>query len=462
MLKTGDRVFDLAFLKGATRGTPVGEPAGARVVIDSRGDLDGALFVALTGPRFDGHDFVADVLSRGATGAVVSASWWGGTGSGRVSDVLVVPDTLLALQDLARTHRRRRTIPLAAVTGSNGKTTTKEILAAALAPLGAVHKTAGNRNNHIGLPLTLLELRPEHRVAVVEIGLNHPGELRLLSEIARPRVGAITNIASAHLEGLGTLEGVARAKAEITAGLEPGGTLVLPWGTEVLDEALRDYAGRRVTFGLDERADMHPARVENRAEGVALELPDGTRVETNLPGEHNALNLLAALAMAEVLGVSPTDAAPHLAGVKPVAGRLNPRAAGGVIILDDTYNANPASLRASLHTLASHEGGRRWAVLGDMFELGADRTELHRRAGEAVAFVDGLITVGPLAVELGKGAVAAGLDSGRVREAADGGEAAGLLLGDLRAGDAVLIKGSRTMALETAVERLVIGLGGER
>jgi UDP-N-acetylmuramoyl-tripeptide--D-alanyl-D-alanine ligase len=437
MLKTGGRVFDLAFLKAATRGTPVGEPAGSRVTTDSRGEVTGAVFVALAGPRFDGHDFVEDVLAHGATGALVSASWWGEKGAGRVTNVLVVPDPLFALQDLARAHRRRHPVPLAAVTGSNGKTTTKEILAAALAPLGPVHKTTGNRNNHIGLPLTLLELRSDHRAAVVEIGLNHPGELRLLSEIARPRVGVITNIAAAHLEGLGSVEGVARAKAEIVAGIDPGGALVLPAGNPVLEAALVDYKGRRITFGLDERADLHPERVEIGPRSIAVELADGVRVTLGLPGEHNLHNLLAALAAASVLGVTPAAAAPHLAAVKPVAGRLCPRFAGGVTLLDDSYNANPASLTAALTSLRRHEGGRRWAVLGDMFELGAESAALHRTAGRAAAFVDGLVAVGPLAAELGRGAVDAGLDPARVREAAGGAEAAERLLADLRPGDAV-------------------------
>ncbi len=460
MLKTDDRVFDLPFLMSATRGTPVGEPAGARVVIDSRGEVGGALFVALSGDRFDGHDFVADVLARGASGAVVSASWWGER-SGDVSDVLVVPDTLIALQDLARAHRRRHAIPLAAVTGSNGKTTTKELIAAALTPRGPVLGTSGNRNNHIGLPLTLLELRSEHRMAVVEIGLNHPGELRVLSEIARPRVGAITNIAAAHLEGLGSLAGVARAKAEITAGIEPGGALVVPAGVDVLDAALADWTGRRITFGLDSEADVHPEDVEPGPDGYTVVLAGGVRVTTALPGEHNLRNLLAAVAVAGALGVSPAEAAPHLARVRPVPGRLQPRRAGGVTVLDDSYNANPASLAASLAVLSRHDGGRRWAVLGDMFELGAEGAALHREAGAGAAFVDGLVTVGPLAAELGRGAAAAGLDPARIRSAPDGGAAADLLLGDLRPGDAVLVKGSRAMHLETAVERLLGGLGGD-
>jgi UDP-N-acetylmuramoyl-tripeptide--D-alanyl-D-alanine ligase len=458
---TQTELFEPEFLKGAVRGTVVGNPRGRRVAIDSREDVRDALFFALTGPHFDGHDFLETVFAAGAAGAVVSASWWGKGGRDRVQNVLVVPDTLLALQDLARAHRARHPVPLAAITGSNGKTTTKELLAAALTPLGPVLRTRGNRNNHIGLPLTLLELTPDHRAAVVEIGLNHPGELRLLSEIARPRVGVITNVAAAHLEGLGSIEGVARAKAEIVAGLEPGGTLVLPLGNAALEAALAGYTGRRLTFGFSLKADLHPEETELLGtEGVRLALPDGVAVRVPLPGEHTVLNALAALAAARGLGVSPAQAAPHLAGVKPVRGRLEPRRAGGITVIDDTYNANPASLEASLAVLRREAGtGKRWAILGDMLELGPEAADLHRRAGAAAAFLDGLVVVGPLAHELGRGAVDAGLEMDALHLADSGEEAARLIVHRLHPGDRVLVKGSRGVRLESAVEALVAALG---
>jgi UDP-N-acetylmuramoyl-tripeptide--D-alanyl-D-alanine ligase len=461
MLMTHTEPFDAEFLGSAVRGTLVGSPRGTRVVTDSREDVRGALFVALTGPNFDGHDFVEAAVGAGATGAMVSASWWGKGGRDRVEDALVVPDTLLALQDLARAHRARHPIPLVAITGSNGKTTTKELLAAALTPLGTVLKTRGNRNNHVGLPLTLLELSPEHRAAVVEVGLNHPGELRLLSGIARPRVGVITNVAAAHLEGLGSMEGVARAKAEIIAGLEPGGTLVMPLGIAALDAALTGYTGRRLTFGFSLQADLHPEEVDLLGtEGVRLVLPDGVAVRVPLPGEHTVLNALAALAAAKGLGVPPAQAAPHLAEVKPVHGRLEPRTVGGVTIIDDSYNANPASLEASLAVLRRSAGtGKRWAILGDMLELGSEAADLHRRAGAAAAFLDGLVVVGALAHELGRGAVDAGLDVDALHLAETGEEAAHVIAHRLRPGDRVLVKGSRGMRLETAVEALAAALG---
>jgi UDP-N-acetylmuramoyl-tripeptide--D-alanyl-D-alanine ligase len=454
--------FDTPFLVDATGGTAVGEPRGDRVITDSRLPLVDALFVALPGERFDGHDFVAPALAAGAGGAVVSRSWFAAEGSG-AAPVLVVPDTLGALHDLARAHRRRFPVPLVAITGSNGKTTTKELLALALTPLGPVLKTSGNRNNHIGLPLTLLELGPEHRAASVEIGLNHPGELRELAALAGPRVAVITSVAESHLEGLGTVDGVARAKSEIAEALPPDGTLIVPEGVAPLERALTGYRGRRRTFGLEPTADVHPRAWSLLGRnGIRLEMPDGTAVQVPLLGEHAARNALAALAAAEAMGVPARDAAPRLAAVRPTPGRLAPLEVSGVVVLDDTYNANPASVGAALAVLRSLEPARRrWAVLGDMLELGPEGPALHRRLGEAAAFVDGLVTVGELAADVGRGAVAAGLAASRHETARDGEEAARRLLPRLESGDVVLVKGSRGMHLETAVTALREGLEGK-
>jgi UDP-N-acetylmuramoyl-tripeptide--D-alanyl-D-alanine ligase len=392
---------------------------------------------------------------------VVSRVWWE-AGSRSLTDVLVVPDTLAALQQLARAHRERHPVPLVGVTGSNGKTTTKDLVAAALIPLGSVLKTSGNLNNHIGLPLTLLELDAHHQAAVVEIGLNHPGELRELAALAGPRVGIITSVAEAHLEGLGSIQGVASAKAELAEALPEDGVLVYPQGSEPLREALAWYQGGRITFGLTPEADFHPVECISRGfDGMTIVLPDGVRVEIALTGDHAVLNTLAALAAAGAMGVSPAEAAPHLAEVPPPAGRLCPRNFGGITVLDDTYNANPASLAASLGVLEAGEAAHRFAILGDMLELGEDGARLHREAGKCAGFLDGLITVGDLGREIGRGAVEAGLDAGRVQEAASGESAAAMLLPELGKGDVVLVKGSRGMRLETAVAQLLAGLGGE-
>ena len=452
--------FDTDFLARATGGTPVGAPSGGRVETDSRLDLTGALFVAITGPRFDGHDFVRDAFRKGATGALVSAAWWG-SGQSDVTNVIVVPDTLTALQSLARAHRGRRTLPIGAVTGSNGKTTTKELLALALSPLGPVLKTEGNHNNHIGLPLTLLRLLPEHRAAAVEIGLNHPGELSVLSRIASPQVGVITNVAASHLEGLGSVDGVARAKIEIADGLTTGGVLVTPQGSEPLERALRGYTGRRRTFGMSESADLHPSRVIDRGEdGLELQFPGGAHVTVPLLGVHAAQNVLAALAVAVELGVPLEAAAPPLSRIRSTPGRLAPRRMGGVLLLDDTYNANPGSLAAALKLLKTIPvSGKRYAILGDMLELGPQGASLHARSGEEAGFLDGLIVVGTLARELGRGACSAGLAAGALHEAESTEAAAVRAASWLKPGDVILVKGSRGMHLEVAVTRLIEALG---
>ena len=452
--------FDSDFLKRATGGELVGAPSGERVETDSRLDLAGALFVAIKGPNFDGHDFVAEAFKKGATGAVVSRSGWGRGGS-HITNVIVVNDTLTALHALAAAHRARRPIPLAAVTGSNGKTTTKELMALALSPLGSVLKTEGNHNNHIGLPLTILRLTPKHRGAAVEIGLNHPGELAVLSRIAAPQVGAITNVAASHLEGLGSVDGVARAKVEIAEGLGPDGVLVTPWGSPPLERALQHYRGRRRTFGLTSEADVHPTRVTDRGpDGMEIAFAEGVTVRVPLLGAHAALNVLAALAVATALDIPLHDAAKPLEQVEASKGRLSPRRFGNVLLLDDTYNANPGSLAAALRVLKDLPvSGKRWAILGDMLELGADTARLHEQAGTEAAFLDGLIVVGELARSLGRGARTAGLKANALHEAASCEDAADIALGQLHDGDVILVKGSRGMHLEHSVARLVARLG---
>ena len=446
-----------AALAAATGGALEGEPRGERVLIDSRLDVKGALFVALRGPNHDGHAYLADVFAAGATGAVVSRDWREGRAH-LPGPVIVVEDTLVALQDLARAHRDRFDIPFVAVTGSSGKTTVKELLAAALAPLGPVHRTAGNLNNHIGVPLTLLALTPEHRAAVIEMGMNHPGEISLLSRLTRPRVAMITNVSEAHLKGVGSRAGVARAKAEIAEGLDPDGLLVIPAGDADLEAALAGYTGRRTTFG-GEGADVVAERMVPRPDGTTVVF-DGVEVATALPGRHSGRNLLAVLVAARELGVSAAAAAPGLATVRPLAGRLRPRHARGVTILDDTYNANPASLAAALDVLDLARAGRRVAVLGPMLELGDEETRLHHEAGADAADVDLLVTVGDLAANLGEGAVDAGLHADRWVRAEDWEEAVAAV-GDLAPGDCLLVKGSRGARLERVVEAVIASLGGE-
>ncbi len=456
---TETRPFHAPFLETATGGVRVGDPEGTRVITDSREDVRDALFVALRGPNFDGHAFVDAALAAGAGGAVVDRRWFEGAGADR-DRLLVVEDTLGALQSLARAHRARFSLPLVAITGSNGKTSTKELTAGAVASLGPVLRTRGNLNNHIGLPLTLLELNAEHRVAVTEIGLNRPGELAELSPLAAPQVAMITNVAAAHLEGLGSLHGVARAKAQIVTGLARDGVLVIPAGSPELRDALAGYRGSRLTFGPGADADVAWSRLTLRGlDGFEMELTDGTSVRSSLLGEHAAVNTLAAIAAARALGVSSRDAARGVANVTAIPGRLSVRRGADLVILDDSYNANPASLLAALELLRAQHAPR-WAVLGDMLELGAQAQVLHTQAGGQAGFLEGLVTVGTLGKAIGRGAIEAGLDPSRVHAVDTGAQAGARVAAHAPAGAVVLVKGSRGMRLETAVDAMLDARGG--
>ncbi|MCG6860941.1 MAG: UDP-N-acetylmuramoyl-tripeptide--D-alanyl-D-alanine ligase [Chromatiaceae bacterium] len=423
---------------------------------DSRGDCAGKLFVALRGERFDAHDFVAHAWHQGAAAALVD----------RLIDVdipqLVVEDTRLALGRLAAAWRKRITGRVIALTGSNGKTTCKEMIAAVLAQVGTVGATRGNLNNDIGMPLTLLAARDE-KFLVVEMGANHPGEVAYLTDIGRPEIAVITNAGRAHLEGFGSVEGVARAKGEIALGLPPDGTFVVPSDSPWTPLWRELAAGRPLlTCGLDASADV---RVQ--ADVVAGVWDSGgfrtsfrVRVgdseldlELRLAGMHNVRNALVAVAVASVLGIEPEAIRTGLAGLKPVPGRLDPRLGpDGLRLIDDSYNANPDSVRAAIDVLVDLPG-RHWLVLGDLGELGPDAEALHRGLGETAraAGVDALYTVGRLSA-----LAAASFGSGGVHFSDQAS-----LISDLRRhlgpGDLVLVKGSRLAAMERVADALCAG-----
>ena len=413
---------------------------------DSRTLKAGDLFVALEGPRFDGHDYLPAVAAAGAAGALVRRAH-------PALPCIEVADPLAALAQLAAAWRTRFELPLIAVTGSSGKTTIKELLAAALGGLGPVLATRGNRNNHIGVPLTLLELRDTHRAAAIEMGMNHAGEIAHLADLARPTVGVIGNAGAAHLEGLGSVAAVARAKGELVEHLPPNAVAVLNADDAHLP-LWRELAGARrvVTFGLGHAAEVTADYVLG-ADGSALELrtPAGTATgRLGLLGRHNVLNALAATAAALAAGAGLTDIAAGLATVRPVPGRLYPLAGqGGARLIDDSYNANPLSVRAAIDVLAGLPG-ERLLVLGDMGELGAEAARLHADCGAAAraARIEHLITLGPLsahaAAAFGAGAVAC-------TELAQTIDAAGALL---RPELTVLIKGSRSAGMERLVQAL--------
>lgn len=365
------------------------------VTQDTRTLARGDLYVALSGENFDGHDFVRRAANLGAAAALVE----------RHIDCALpqveVADSLAGLQAMAAAHRQQLATPVIAVTGSNGKTTVKQMLASIFEQAGAVLATQGNLNNHIGVPLTLMRLRDKHRFAVIEMGANHIGEIAALCEIAKPNIGIVTQASGAHLEGFGSLQGIVEAKGELFSGLADDGIAIINADDLAADQWLAMAAPRRVLrFGLHateadvavEDLTAHPSHSE-----VQARTPLGSlRFELRLPGQHNVANALAAAAAGIAAGLQLEDIAAGLQAVKPPAGRLSFRTAeSGARLLDDTYNANPTSLRAALAVLAQ-QPGEHWLVLGDMLELGADSDAEHAQAGReaAASGVTRLFTLG--------------------------------------------------------------------
>lgn len=433
------------------RGQTDAQPAG--VSIDTRTLPAGSLFFAVVGERFNGHDFVAQALEKGAWGAVVSEAE-----ASRFADapgvVIAVPDTLAALQDLASAHRARFDIPVVAVTGTNGKTTTKEMLAAILGRTRPVLKNPGNLNNHIGVPLTLLGLRSAHRAAVIEMGMSGAGEIRRLCEIARPTVGMITNVGPAHMKKLATVEEVARAKGELLEMLPPDGIAVLN-GDDPAIMGMRSWVrGRSLIYSMRGVGDVvtRGVRVNGGGHRFQIVRSDGSEeIALRMPGRHNVQNALAAAAAATVLGVRLADIRAALEGFQPVAMRGEVVRLSGRQVINDSYNANPRSMTAALEMLAEMGGGgRKVAVLGDMLELGEYAREAHLEVGAAAARlkIDFLVTVGDLARHIAEGAVVTGMPEERVRAVLGVEDVVAILKTVSGPGDTILVKGSRGMQME--------------
>jgi UDP-N-acetylmuramoyl-tripeptide--D-alanyl-D-alanine ligase len=427
-----------------------GDAAFRRVVTDSRAVEKGDLFVALVGDRFDGHDFVRSAASLGAAAALVS----------RPLELnfpqIVVPDTLLALQQYAASWRADFDVPVVAVTGSNGKTTTKQLLAAVFAARGPVLATVGNLNNHIGVPLTLTRLRRDHKTAVIEMGANHPGEIARLAEIAAPQVGVVTQAGDAHLEGFGSREGVARAKGELFSALGARGVAVIN-ADDPYAPLWRSLAAEAsiIRFGFSDLADVRASEVQVQRDQAAtrfeLRTPEGrAEVLLPLPGRHNVMNALAAAACGTALGMNAVDIAAGLAQVQAPGGRVAwKQTRNGARLIDDSYNANPTSMRAGLELLAQQRRPR-WAVLGGMGELGAESGRLHEEIG-AVARrlgIERLYAFGPTGAHYARG-------YGHEETLFDDYEPMiAALEKDLAADVTLLVKGSRSARMERVVQRL--------
>ena len=451
--------FTVQDLVRATQGALVSGDLSVPVTgvsIDSRTLIVGDVFFAIVGHRLDGHAFLGEAAGRGAACLVVHA----------LPDdvpanvpVILVEDTTLALGRLAAWHRAKFPIPVVAITGSIGKTTAKELTAAVLATRYTVLKPTSSFNNQWGLPLTLLRLGPEHQAAVVELGTNQRGEIATLAGIARPTVGVVTVVAPVHTEFLGSLDGVREEKAGLVRALGADGVAVLNADDPRVASMARDCAGRVVTYGLAPAATVRAADVVDGETGLRFTLEAAGRrvpVALTLGGRHNATNALTAAAVGVALGLDLDDHARGLREARGPARRGQWVAAGDVTILDDTYNASPASVRAALDMLAARRGGRRAVVvLGDMLELGPLSDEAHREVGRAVAQLpaDELIGVGracALAVEAARSAGIAEAYHAKSWE-----DAVAHLLKRLVPGDVVLVKGSRGMRMERVVDALV-------
>jgi len=446
-----------ARLEGAADGVAL-----TGVAVDSRNVREGNLFVAIRGARVDGHEFAVQAAGRGAR-ALLAERVPDGLPAG--FPVAVAPKPIEALQRLASAERKRMGFRLAAITGSAGKTTTKDFTAAILGRQFAVEKTPGSQNSQIGFSMSVLNLPREPEWMVGEMGLSEPGELSRLSRAFEPDVAALLLVAPAHLEFFPSVDAIAEAKAEILEGLRPGGAFVANADDFRVERiaARQTAAGPVIRFGVSPKADV-------RASGVAREPGGGTRfqletpagaaaVRLPLPGAHQVANFLAAAAIAFAVGLSAEDSAAAAADLRPAAHRGEwRRHASGARLYDDAYNANPSSMRAALETLGAQDAKRRIAVLGDMLQLGADEAEWHRDVGRLVpGRADRLICVGERARWIGEGAVEAGLAPAFVERAGDAVEAAELLAGSLEAGDVVLFKASRGVGLERAVEALASG-----
>ncbi|MFI5176923.1 MAG: UDP-N-acetylmuramoyl-tripeptide--D-alanyl-D-alanine ligase [Vicinamibacterales bacterium] len=458
-------VLTAGMVASATEGrVTAGQPARAftGVSIDSRTIAPGALFVALRGDRFDGHAFVGAAVARGAAGVLVSTP---ATAAGDAA-VIVVDDTLRALQALGREVRRRSAARVVAITGSAGKTTTKEIAAELLGATYSVFRNRGNLNNHVGLPLSLTELCHGQQVAVVELGMNHPGEIRTLVGIAEPEVRVWTNVGDAHIGFFGSRGAIADAKAEILEQATPQ-TLAIANADDALVMAhVRGFAGRRVTFGESAGADVRASNVVDRGfDGTTADVASRQgvlRLTELLPGRAQLSNVLAAVAVALEFQVPVSEIERRVRTFQPVARRgAVTLLRSGARLVDDSYNASPAAMRVMLEALAATETtGRRVAVLGEMLELGASAIALHEACGRHAAEVgvDALVVVGgPAADGLARGAAEAGLAASQIQRFADSATAAEPVARLVKPGDLVLVKGSRGTRTDLIADRLKEG-----
>ena len=432
---------------------------------DSRSITEDGLFWALKGETFDGHDFVARAIEKGAGGAVVRKGFGLDLPADRDIAIITVGDTLKALGDFASWWRHQHQSRVVGITGSAGKTSTKEMAAAALGLKGVTLKNQGNFNNLIGLPVTLLLLEAEHRFAVLEMGMNHPGEIGRLTEIADPEIGVITNVARAHLEGVGSIEGVARAKVELVEKMGPQAVAVLNGDDAVLMRAASPFKKRVLTFGKGPQNDVRAEKIRAwDREGISFDIhyeAESLSVKLNVPGFQNVYNALAAAAVGLRAGLSPDELVEGLGAFKGINGRFTiTKLPGGVILVDDTYNSNPFSLQAAMDSMKDlAERSRILVGLGEMFELGDETVKAHREAGAMVADLGArfFVALGEHGKIMIQGAVDKGFPRERAVEVRDHKEMEERIRAEMKAGDFVFLKGSRRAGLDKVAERLKAG-----
>jgi UDP-N-acetylmuramoyl-tripeptide--D-alanyl-D-alanine ligase len=431
--------------------------------IDSRTVQPGEVFFAVKGENMDGHDFVEPALRQGAIAAVVRRDQR--TRYPAAAPLIAVADPLAALQTLAGAVRRLWGKPLIGVTGSAGKTTTKEAIAHVLATKFRVLKSEGNFNNHFGLPLMLLKIEPGHDVAVIERGMSHAGEIKTLANIAQPEVGVVTNVAAVHLEYFNSISEIARAKYELIQSLPPGGIAILNADDEYVSQFSRDFHGKVITYGFHPSADVRAERVQSQGMfGSSFDLViGGCREPATLPlvGTHNIANALAAVAVSLERGLTPSEAAAALATITPANQRGQVVKLGNITVINDCYNSNPKALDAMVDALAATPAARRIVVAGEMLELGPSAEEMHRQSGWHIAQrrIDVLLGVRGLAEKMADAARAAGTRAEFVRTPQ---EAGSWLTRETRPGDVVLLKASRGVKLERALEQWMSQQGPQK
>ncbi len=428
------------------------------VTTDSRRVEEGMLFVALKGENFDGHNFIAQAAKQGAIGAVVNKDFDVSTVEDVAIDILAVDDTLTAYQQLAGFWRDKFNIPLIGITGSNGKTTTKDLTAAVLSGKWNVLKTHANFNNEIGLPMTLLELNKTHDAAVVEIGMRGLGQIAALAKIAKPNIGVITNVGETHMELLGSMENIAKAKSEMAQAIPISGKVILNADDDFVSKMNADTKAHVIYFGIDRAADIKAFDIKTD-EGGKTEFDVIVEDKTahfvlNMLGIHNVYNCLAAIAVGYACGLTIEEMQRGLATFKPTAMRFEYKKIGDFNVINDAYNASPASTKAALSNLAQVAKGRKILVMGDMFELGNVEQQAHADVGKLAAkyHVDAVLTRGELTKYTAQAAREAGIKD--VYECKSHEEAVSILKKILQKGDTVLFKGSHGMHMEKIIDLL--------